>query len=141
MRLDPAESRRRFAASRVARLAMAGADGRPFVVVVTFAMVGDVVVTAVDRKPKSTTRLRRLEIISANPLVSLLVDHYDDADWTALWWVRADGAGRVLERPEDRAEPVAWLSEKYPQYAEEPPDGPVVRVEITGWRGWAASAR
>jgi PPOX class probable F420-dependent enzyme len=141
MRLDPAESRRRFAASRVARLAMAGPDGRPFVVVVTFAMVGDVVVTAVDRKPKSTTRLRRLEIISANPLVSLLVDHYDDADWTALWWVRADGAGRVLERPEDRAEPVAWLSEKYPQYAEDPPDGPVVRVEIAGWRGWAAASR
>jgi PPOX class probable F420-dependent enzyme len=139
MRLDQAESRRRFAASRVAHLAMAAADGRPFLVVVTFAIVGDVVVTAVDHKPKSTTRLRRLELISANPQVSLLVDHYDDAEWTALWWVRADGAGSVLERPEDRAEPVAWLSAKYPQYAQDPPGGPVVRIEVAKWQGWAAA--
>ena len=71
---------------------MAGEDGRPSLVVVTFAAVGDVVVTAVDRKPKSTTRLHRLQLITANPQVSLLADHYDDGDWTALWWARGDGA-------------------------------------------------
>ena len=27
----------------------------------------------------------------------LLADHYDDAHWTTLWWVRADGRARVLE--------------------------------------------
>src|SRR5262249_12517357 len=55
--LVEAEARRRFAAARVARLATVAADGRPHLVPVTFAVRGDVLVTAVDHKPKRTTRL------------------------------------------------------------------------------------
>ena len=101
--MDAAEARRRFAAARVARLATADADGRPHLVPVVFAVDGDRVWSAVDDvKPKATMRLRRLRNIAANPAVALLADHYDDEDWTALWWARADGAAQLLD-PADPA--------------------------------------
>jgi PPOX class probable F420-dependent enzyme len=137
MRLDERDARERFAGGRTAHLAMADERTRPHVVVVTFAVVGSVVVTAVDSKPKTTPRLHRLRLITANPQVSVLVDHYDDADWTRLWWVRGDGVARVLEDPGDCAEPRSWLAAKYPQYAEDPPAGPVIRIEVARWHGWA----
>ena len=63
----------------------------------TFALVDDVMYTAVDHKPKRTTELKRLENVRATPEVSVLVDEYDDADWAALWWVRLRGLARVVE--------------------------------------------
>ncbi|WP_020575664.1 TIGR03668 family PPOX class F420-dependent oxidoreductase [Actinopolymorpha alba] len=137
MRLSEAEARRRFTASRTACLATASLNAEPHLVVVTFAVVGDVVVTAVDQKPKTTRRLRRLALIEENPQVSMLADCYDDDDWSRLWWCRADGRARVLVEPEECAEPLAWLSSKYPQYATEPPPGPVIWVDVTRWQGWA----
>ena len=51
----------------------------------------------------------------------LLADHYED-DWTALWWVRADGRGRVLDPGEPEAQhAVALLAARYEQYAATPP--------------------
>lgn len=134
------EARRRFAAARVARLATAGADGIPHLVPVVFAVAGDEVFSAVDAKPKRTTALRRLANVRANPRVALLADHYDDADWSALWWVRADGAARVLD-PGDPEAPraVALLAERYGQYRERPPGGPVLAVAIERWSGWSAA--
>lgn len=58
---------RRFAGARIARLATVTAEGLPHVVPVVFAVDGDIVYTAVDGKPKSTTRLRRLANIERNP--------------------------------------------------------------------------
>ena len=81
----------------MARLATADAGGRPHLVPVVFAVDDDRVYSVVDAKPKRTTALRRLANVAENPAVALLVDHYDDADWDALWWVRAEGRGRVLE--------------------------------------------
>jgi PPOX class probable F420-dependent enzyme len=144
--IDADDARGRFAAARVARLATADAGGRPHLVPVTFAVGGDLVVTAVDHKPKRTTRLRRLANIVANPSVCLLADHYDD-DWRRLWWVRADGDARVTGpgAPREAAGDdevhrgaVALLREKYPQYQEHPPDGPVIVVRVTSWAGWHA---
>jgi PPOX class probable F420-dependent enzyme len=131
-------ARARFAGARVARLASVTPAGGPHVVPVTFALVGEVVWTAVDDKPKSTRRLQRLVNIAAHPGVSLLVDHYEE-DWSALWWVRADGTARVADAdssPEVRAA-LAALAAKYPQYAE-PPPGPLIRVAVTSWRAWSA---
>jgi PPOX class probable F420-dependent enzyme len=88
MRLSAAEARSRFAGARVARLATVSATGVPHLVPVTFAVLGERIVFVVDDKPKSTTRLRRLDNIAARPTVCLLVDIYDD-DWTRLWWARA----------------------------------------------------
>ena len=83
----------------MARLATVTTDDTPHLVPVVFAVddpdaAAAVIYTAVDGKPKSTQRLRRLANIEHNPRVSLLVDHYAD-DWTQLWWVRADGTATV----------------------------------------------
>jgi PPOX class probable F420-dependent enzyme len=132
------EARDRFVASRVARLATADADGRPHLVPIVFAVNDGTIYTAVDHKPKRTTALRRLANVTANPHVALLVDHYDD-DWSSLWWVRADGVGRVLDPAVDEArDAVALLAERYEQYVEQPPPGPVLAVEVTRWTGWSA---
>jgi len=139
MRLDEAEARRRFAGSRVARLATADAAGQPHLVPVVFVVIGDRIYSAVDAKPKSTTDLRRLANARANPRVSLLTDHYADDEWEALWWARADGEARVL-RPDDpeAAAAVIALAKRYPQYREHPPTGPVLAIDVRTWRGWAA---
>jgi len=133
-RLDDAPAR--FGAARVARLATTDADGSPHLVPVVFALVGETVWTAVDAKPKTTTALRRLDNVRAHPAVSLLVDHYAD-DWATLWWVRADGVATVLDVDEGRAGLDA-LTAKYPQYQENPPPGPVLRVDVTRWMSWSA---
>jgi PPOX class probable F420-dependent enzyme len=128
----------RFAGARVARLATVSATGQLHLVPVTFAMRGNAVVTAVDGKPKTTWRLRRLRNIEQNGRVTLLVDEYHD-DWSRLWWVRIDGSARILQSGPDREAPVRWLREKYPQYQELPPPGPVIWVDIVTVTGWAAT--
>jgi PPOX class probable F420-dependent enzyme len=134
-----AEARRRFAAARVARLATADASGRPHLVPIVFALDGETILSAVDAKPKRTTALRRLANVAANPQVAILVDHYDDADWGALWWARADGQGRVLDPavPEARRA-VELLAQRYAQHRAQPPAGPVLAVDVQRWSGWTA---
>ncbi|KAA9166295.1 TIGR03668 family PPOX class F420-dependent oxidoreductase [Amycolatopsis acidicola] len=133
MRLSEDEARARFTAARVARLATVDAAGVPHLVPVTFALDRGAIVFAVDHKPKRTTDLRRLRNIAANPSVAFLADAYDE-DWTRLWWVRADGYAAVVP-----GHSVDALVAKYPQYRERPPEGPVVRTEVTKLSGWAAS--
>jgi PPOX class probable F420-dependent enzyme len=132
-----AEARRRFAAARVARLATADATGRPHLVPIVFCVEGDQVYSAVDAKPKRTTALRRLANVRENPAVALLVDHYEDADWGALWWVRADGYGRVLDPDENEAQrALAHLRARYPQ---QHATGAVLAVDVEHWTGWAGA--
>ncbi|HZC72649.1 MAG TPA: TIGR03668 family PPOX class F420-dependent oxidoreductase [Jatrophihabitans sp.] len=136
MRLDTGNARAKFAAARVARLATASADARPHLVPIVFALADDLLYTAVDAKPKTTTSLRRLANIAANPAVAVLVDHYDD-DWTQLWWARADGTARVVEGDE-AAVAVQLLTARYPVYKAQPPPGPVLAIDVTHWSGWSA---
>lgn len=134
------EPRDRFATARVARLATVGQDGHPHLVPIVFAVEGSTIYSAVDAKPKRTQALRRLANVSVNPSVSLLVDHYDDQDWEALWWVRADGVGRVIAPGELEAEhAVELLMARYPQHRRQPPTGPVLAVEVTHWTYWSAT--
>jgi PPOX class probable F420-dependent enzyme len=139
-----AEARERFAAARVARLATADAAGRPHLVPVVFAVDGDVVYSVVDAKPKRTTALRRLGNVAQNPAVALLVDHYDDADWDALWWVRADGVARVLDPAEDgeaaRAEAARAVQLLRVRYPQQRAVGAVLAVDVRRWSGWSAAA-
>jgi PPOX class probable F420-dependent enzyme len=125
---------RSIADARVARLASVDPGGRPHVVPICFAIDGDTLYTAVDEKPKRTRRLRRLENIEANPHVEILIDHYDE-DWSRLWWVRLRGSARIVE--DQRA--VELLAEKYPQYREQPPAGPVIVVTIEERSEWTSS--
>ena len=137
MRMTDGEAKRRFGAARVARLATVRADGSPHVVPIVFALAADVLYTAVDRKPKSTTALTRLANIAANPAVSVLVDEYAD-DWDQLWWVRADGLARVVDG-DAAAGAVERLTARYPVYALDPPPGPVLAIEVARWTGWSAA--
>jgi PPOX class probable F420-dependent enzyme len=114
------------------------AEGQPHIVPITFAVDHDVIYTAVDSKPKSTPHLRRLSNIRANPRVAVLADHYDD-DWSALWWVRADGMAAILASPAEIAAPTGLLAGRYPQYRDSPPAGPVIAIRVARWTGWAAA--
>ena len=134
MNLTELESRAAFAEARVARLATADAGGAPHLVPITFAVEGDRILFAVDAKPKSSARLRRLRNIAENPQVSLLVDEYDE-DWEQLWWVRADGRARILPG-EDQDGPRHLLRARYSQYADVALDGPVVEIAVHRWSGW-----
>ena len=132
------EVRRRFAAARVARLATAGADCRPHLVPIVFVLERECIYSVVDAKPKRTGALRRLANIAENPAVAVLVDHYDDADWDALWWVRADGRGRLLDADADEARhAIALLRERYPQQRA---SGAVLAIDVQRWSGWDAGA-
>jgi len=135
--MDEAECRLRFAAAPVARLATRGTAG-PRLVPIVFATFGDRIVTAIDDKPKTTTRLKRLEDISTDPRVALLTDHYED-DWTALWWVRADGLAEIIEKGSSHRAAVDQLVVKYEQYRTQRPTGPVIAVSVTRWSGWSGA--
>jgi PPOX class probable F420-dependent enzyme len=127
----------RLAAARVARLATTDPDGRPHLVPIVFALDGDTLYTAVDRKPKRSRRLRRIENARARPDVTVLVDHYEE-DWSRLWWVRLRGRARVLDGGPEREHALALLADKYPQYRADPPDGPVLAVDVDERRSWSA---
>ena len=137
------EARRRFAAVRVARLATVGPGSRPHLVPIVFAVAGETIYTAVDAKPKRTTALRRIANVRVNPHVAVLADHYDDTDWSALWWVRADGTARILELTAGHSDAegrhaIDLLAARYPQHREQPPVGPVLAIDVMRWSGWAA---
>jgi PPOX class probable F420-dependent enzyme len=133
--MTTSEARERFSSARVAYLATADADGRPHLVPVTFAVNRDTVYSVTDAKSKRTTALKRLANVRENPRLCLLVDHYEE-DWGALWWVRADGRGRVLAPDEPEAQrAIALLAARYPQQTA---TGAVLAVDVERWTGWTA---
>jgi len=131
------DPRVRFAQAPVARLATVSPDGGPHLVPVVFALDGDVVYTAVDAKPKTTQRLRRLANIAGNPRVSLLADHYAD-DWAQLWWIRVDGIASVHHDGDALRIGLDLLRAKYSQYQSVSLNGPVIAVAVRRWSSWQA---
>lgn len=122
MKLSEADARARVASAPVARLATVGRDGAPHLVPVVFAIEGEFIYIAVDFKPKTSPKLRRLRNIADNPQVALLVDEYGD-DWGELWWVRVDGDATVLTDADAMRHPIDVLVARYPQYQAHRPDG------------------
>lgn len=137
MKLDIEQARIRFAAARVTRLGTVTPTGAPHLVPVTTAVLDDTVVFAVDLKPKSTTALRRLANIAAEPRVCFLADEYHQ-DWQRLWWVRADAIAAVLTDGAGYVAALDALAAKYPQYEEVRPSGPLVVARVVRWSGWSA---
>ncbi len=129
---------RRLRDARSAVLGTVDTAGRPHQVPIVFAYQQGFLYTAVDRKPKTTFRLKRLRNIEANPQVSVLVDHYDD-DWTRLWWVRLDGTAQVIGSGPDFRKGISLLVAKYQTYTDAPPPGPMIEVRIDHVRSWSAS--
>lgn len=139
MRMGPDTARQHFARAAVGVLATADLAGRPHLVPVVFVVEGNAILSAVDRKPKQTTALRRLANIEKNPQVAMLLHHYED-DWDHLWWARADGAAGTLDPHSPRSkQAIKALVAKYCQYSNAPPVGPVVAIEVQRWSGWQAS--
>ena len=137
MRLDPAEARALFASAPVARLATVRPDGSPHIVPICFAFSGETIYTAVDHKPKASAALARLRHIAAEPRVALLADRYEE-DWSRLWWVRVDGDASIADSRQEREAASAALAAAYPQYADRPPQGPVIAVRPRRFSGWRA---
>jgi PPOX class probable F420-dependent enzyme len=121
--------------SHVGRLGIVDDAGSPRVLPVTYALAGEMLVTAVDHKRKDVPpeRLARLRWLRARPRAALTVDHYEE-DWSRLAWVQALGTVTILD---DAPEAVAALTERYPQYRDHPPAGPVIELapdRIVWWR-------
>jgi PPOX class probable F420-dependent enzyme len=136
--VDQAEMSRLLATKFVARLATAGADGRPHIVPICFALEDHSLYFAIDFKPKRTTNLKRLRNIATNPAVSVLVDHYEE-NWDKLWWVRLDGAARLVTQPAEVERALLLLAQRYEQYRKTRPAGPVVAITIERMAGWSAA--
>lgn len=143
-RVNRDEALARLRSARVGHLATITPGSRPHVVPFVFAVVQDGsairVYWAVDDKPKRSPRLQRIRNIETNPAVELVVDGYDE-DWSALWWVRVSGASRIVLEPQERADALAALEAKYPQYAAARPHGPVVAIDVETIAGWEARSR
>ncbi|MEP7217218.1 MAG: TIGR03668 family PPOX class F420-dependent oxidoreductase [Anaerolineaceae bacterium] len=122
----------------VARLATIATDGRPHVVPVCFALIGETVVIAIDEKPKRAgVELARLRNIRRDSRVSFLVDRYE-ADWGRLAWVRIDGRARIFLLGAEHPKALEALRARYPQYGpmalERLPLIEITTEKVTGWR-------
>jgi len=136
--MDAAAMRTAVDTARVGRLATVSAHGLPHIVPVCFARHDEVVYSAVDHKPKRTSRLRRTANIEATGSACLLVDAYDE-DWSTLWWVRLDGKGRIVTSHTEVERAIGALVDKYPQYRDHLPAGPVLALDVIRWTGWSAA--
>ncbi|MDP9237841.1 MAG: TIGR03668 family PPOX class F420-dependent oxidoreductase [Chloroflexota bacterium] len=141
MIIDP-EARRFVESQRVGRLATADERGRPHVVPICFALDGATLYTPIDEKPKAGdyTRLRRLRSIAVNPHVQVLLDLYDDADWSCLRYVQLRGTARVIDGGEEHTRAIALLRARHEQYVAMKLDArPVIAVDVERVVQWSAA--
>jgi PPOX class probable F420-dependent enzyme len=107
----------------VGHLATVTPEGRPHQVPVVFVGGSGVVHMPVDAKRKRAGTLARVRNVAANGWASLLLDAYEN-DWQQLWWVRLDGAARIVTAEPTLLEQTAErLRLKYPQYGAVEPYG------------------
>ena len=140
MTAEPDERERAFIATmRVAHLATTDASGEPHVVPVCYAYDGERFYIAIDEKPKRRDRtLKRVRNIEVTGRAALVIDRYDDADWTRLAWLMVRGKAEMLgpEGP-DHARIVAALRDRYAQYREMALErAPIIAItpeRITSW--------
>lgn len=129
-------ARTRVAEARVARLGTIDPDGRPNLVPFCPVLDGDTIYHQVDRKPKTTTSLRRVENLLARPDCTVIVDHYEEA-WERVWWVRMRGLGRILESGEEFERADALLRAKFPQVRNDPIPPAIIAIDIQSWTEWS----
>ena len=112
--------------------------GHPRVLPVTYAVVNNAIVTAIDHKPKSVAaeHLARVRWLRARPRAALTVDRYED-DWSRLKWVQAIGKVTIVEAAE-APDAIAALAKRYAVYREQPPAGPVLSLEPDRLLWWRA---
>lgn len=127
---------------RSGRLATVDPTGQPHVVPICYALLDGRLYTPIDEKPKSgdPRALRRLRNIQANPKVCLVVDEYDDEDWSRLAWLQVRGQAALVEDEAERTRALAALRERYRQYRAMALEGlPLLRITPTRLVGWRAT--
>jgi PPOX class probable F420-dependent enzyme len=116
--------------AKVARLATIGSGLIPHAVPVVFVFDGKRFYIPIDEKKKKVRpeELGRVKNIRSNPNVCLLIDEYDDEDWSKLCFVMIRGKASVESRKQqhnnddDDDESTSLqrayenLVRKYPQY-------------------------
>ena len=122
---------------RVARLALTDDRDRPRVLPITYAIAGGALWSAIDAKPKRTPEPARVRWLRRRPEAAVVVDRYSD-DWERLAWVQLLGRVEVIELEAGR-EGLAALEAKYPQYRDESPPGPLLRLEVERALSWRAA--
>jgi PPOX class probable F420-dependent enzyme len=134
----PHWARELLATARVGHLGLIDDDDRPRVLPVTFALAEGALWSAVDQKPKRVPgkELARVRWLRRRPQAALAVDLYDD-DWSRLAWVQALCDAEILDVPEAPAA-MSALVEKYPQYRERRPEGPLLRLTPRRFVTWRA---
>lgn len=139
MRLDEAEARARLAVHDHGVLCTMHPDRGVDAVPAVYAVTADGHLgIPVDRvKPKASLQLQREHNLATAPRATLLIDQWDAADWTRLWWVRAqlEWVGEQHPRSDELAD---LLVAKYAQYADRPFENMLV-MRIVGIQGWAAA--
>lgn len=120
--------------ARVARLALLDEEDLPRVLPVTFAVWEGAVWSAIDQKPKRAAEPARVRRLRRRPEAALVVDRYDD-DWSRLAWVELRGPVSV----EPIGPALEALTEKYPQYVEQSPQGPLLRLQPERFTCWRAA--
>ena len=136
MRLSEDDARARLAVHDHGVLCTVHAERGVDAVPVSYALHRELIGIPIDTvKPKSATRLQRQRNLEADPRATLLIEHWDVADWSKLWWVRAElrlVADPGSAAPEALAE---RLVARYEQYTDRPfADMLVLRiVAISGW--------
>jgi PPOX class probable F420-dependent enzyme len=118
---------------RVARLALLDEHDSPRVLPVTFAVWEGAVWSAIDRKPKRSPEPARVRRLRRRPEAALLVDRYDD-DWTRLAWLELRGSVSI----EPLGPALDALAARYPQYVDERPQGPLLRLAPERFACWRA---
>ena len=109
-----------------------GVDAVP----VCFVVDGLRVAVPVDLvKPKSSAVLQRNRNLDDDPRGVLLCDHWDNDDWSRLWWVRASVI-RIAADEDQRRGLGSMLALKYRQYEHRPWTDLTV-FEVAGLTGWS----
>ncbi len=141
MRLGDDEARARLAAHDHGVFCTVHADRGVDAVPCVYAVHDDRVGVPVDRvKPKASSRLQRVDNLTADPRATLLVEQWDAADWSRLWWVRAELRWEPDPSVDMTAALAAALVARYPQYRAEPePFTRVLVLRIVGLTGWTAT--
>ena len=127
---------------RSGRLATVDPRGQPHAVPICYALLDGVLYTPIDEKPKTgdPRELRRIRNILANPKVCLVVDHYEDDDWSRLAWLQVRGEASLVENSGERERALTELRRRYRQYrAMALEELPLLKITPTRLVGWSWS--
>jgi PPOX class probable F420-dependent enzyme len=110
--------RRFLLTRRVGHLATADSRAVPHVVPVCFTISQGTLYITIDEKPKRMAgpALKRVRNIERNPMVSIMVDRYDE-DWTRLGWVMLRGRAEILRAGTEHDRAQELLRSRYRQLA------------------------